>query len=114
VPEYQVLANVVLTCLFVLPPIALGTMLAGRSRGNRFVLKWARALAIATIVLAVGYDLAGAVFLLRAEPRAGRPSWLPPPDAVDDPHFYLPLGVGAFVAGLGTLVGVVRARHRLG
>ncbi|MET9270423.1 hypothetical protein [Kribbella sp. NPDC003557] len=113
-PDYQMLANVTVTCLFLLPPLALGAMLAGRSRGNRFVLKWARALAIATLVLAVVYDLAGAVFLLRAEPRAGQPDWLPPPGAVNDPSFYLPIGVGAFLAALTILIGVGRARHRLG
>lgn len=108
------LANATLTCLFLLPPLALGAMLAGRSRGNRSVLKWARALAIATIVLAVVYDLAAAVFLLRAEPRAGQPNWLPPPGAVNDPSFYLPLGIGAFLAALAILIGATRARHRLG
>ncbi|NIK57557.1 hypothetical protein [Kribbella shirazensis] len=111
-PEYQALANVVLTCLFLLPPIGLGMMLAGRSRGNRSVLEWARALAIVTIVLAVVYDVAGAVFLLLSEPRDG--SWMTPPGAADDPYFYLPVGVGAFLAGLGILVGAVRARYRLG
>ena len=105
-------ANLVLMCVLLLPPIALAVMLAGRSRGDRRVLRWARALAIATIVLAVAYDLAGAVFLLRAEPRDG--SWMTPPAAADDPSFYLPIGVGAFVAGLGILIGVTRARHRLG
>ena len=110
----QEIANLVLMAMLLLLPIALGVMLSGRSRGNRYVLKWARGLAVATIVLAVAYDLAGAVFLLRAEPRAGQPSWLPPPGAVDDPSFYLPIGVGAFIAGLGVLIGVTRARHRLG
>jgi hypothetical protein len=112
VPEYQWLANLVLMCLFLLTPAALSTMLAGRWRGNRVVLRWARVLAVLTIVLAVAYDVAGAVFLLLSEPRNG--SWRPPPGAADDPYFYLPIGVGAFFAGLGILVGVVRARHRLG
>jgi hypothetical protein len=108
----QEIANLVLMAMLLLLPIALGVMLSGRSRGNRYVLKWARGLAVATIVLAVAYDLAGAVFLLRAEPRDG--SWMTPPAAADDPSFYLPIGVGAFVAGLGILIGVTRARHRLG
>lgn len=105
-------ANLVLMLVFLLPPLALGTMLAGRSRGNRRVLKWARTLAVATIVLAFAYDLAGAVFLLLSEPRNG--SWMTPPGAADDPYFYLPIGVGAFIAGLATLIGVTRAHHRLG
>lgn len=111
-PEYQWLANLVLMCLFFLAPAALGTLLAGRWRGNRLVLRWAHALAVLTIVLAAGYDVAAAVFLLLSEPRDG--SWMTPPDAADDPYFYLPIGVGAFIAGLGILVGVIRARHRLG
>jgi hypothetical protein len=108
----QGVANLVLMCVLLLPPIAVGAMLAGRSRGNRRALKWAKAIAIVTVGLAFAYDVAGAVFLLLSEPRNG--SWMTPPGAADDPTFYLPIGLGAFIAGLGILIGVVRARHRLG
>ena len=111
-PEYQWLANLVLTFVFLLPPIALGVMLIGRSRGKRSVLKWARGLAILTIVLATAYVVAGVVYLLLAEPTPGHPPWVDPPP--DYPTIYLPIGLGSFVAGLGVLIGVVRARHKLG
>jgi hypothetical protein len=114
VPEYQWLANLVLMSMLMLLPFALGTMLSGRSRGSRFVLRWAGALAVLTIVLAAGYDVAGAVCLILAEPTPGNPPWSDPSATPKYPYFYLPIGVGAFVAGLGILVAVVRARHRLG
>ena len=110
----QGVANLVLMSLFILLPIALGTMLFGRSHGNRFVLKWARGLAILTIILASAYDVAGAVYLLLAEPEPGHEPWVDPSAVVDYPDFFLPIGVGALLAGAGVLVGVVRARHRLG
>ncbi len=110
----QEIANLVLMSLFILLPLALGTMLFGRSRGNRHVLKWARALAILTILLATAYDVAGAVYLLLAEPEPGHEPWADPAAVVDYPEFFLPIGVAALLAGAGILVGVVRARHRLG
>lgn len=110
----QEIANLVLMSLFILLPIALGAMLVGRSRGNRRVLKWARALAILTILLAVAYDVAGAIYLLLAEPEPGHEPWADPTAAVDYPEFFLPIGVAALLAAAGILVGVIRARHRLG
>jgi hypothetical protein len=110
----QEVANLVLMSLFILLPISLGTMLFGRSRGNRFVLKWARGLAIATIALSAAYDVAGAVYLLLAEPKPGHEPWVDPSAVVDYPDFCIPIGVGALLAAAGILVGVVRARHRLG
>ncbi|MEU8226441.1 hypothetical protein [Kribbella sp. NPDC048915] len=113
-PEYQWLANLVLTGVFVLPPVALGAMLIGRSRGKRKVLRAARGLAVVTVVLAAAYDIAGAVCLLLAEPRADHPPWEDPSAVVVYPEFFLPIGLGAFVAGLGVLIGVTRATHKLG
>lgn len=110
----QEIANLVLMSLFILLPVALGTMLYGRSRGSRRVLKWARGLAVLTIVLAVAYDVAGAIYLLLAEPEPGHEPWADPTAVVDYPDFFLPIGVGALLAAAGILVGVVRARHRLG
>lgn len=110
----QEVANLVLMAMFILLPLALGTMLFGRSRGKRYVLKWARALAILTILLAAAYDVAGAVYLLLAEPEPGHEPWADPSAVVDYPTFFIPIGVGALLAASGILVGVVRARHRLG
>ncbi|MGW6201683.1 hypothetical protein ACWF0M_36415 [Kribbella sp. NPDC055110] len=110
----QGVVNLVLMSLFILLPIALGTMLFGRSRGNRYVLKWSRGLAILTIVLATAYDVAGAVCLILAEPEPGHEPWVDPSAVVDYPTFFLPVGVGALLAALGILVGVIRGRHRLG
>lgn len=113
-PDYQQIANLALMWMLILLPFALGAMLIGRSRGTRSVLKLARGLAIVTIVLAIGYDVAGAVCLILAEPPPGHPPWSDPALATKYPYFYLPIGVGAFLGGLGVLVGVVRARHRVG
>jgi hypothetical protein len=110
----QGIANLVLMSLFILLPIALGTMLFGRSRGNRFVLKWARGLAILAVVLATVYDVAGAVCLILAEPEPGHEPWADPAAVVDYPALFIPIGVGALLAGAGVLVGAIRARHRLG
>ncbi|WP_410784674.1 hypothetical protein [Kribbella sp. C-35] len=110
----QEIANLVLMSLFILLPLALGTMLFGRSRGNRFVLKWARGLAILTIVLATAYDVAGAVYLILAEPEPGHEPWNDPAAVVDYPTFFLPIGIAALLAATGVLIGVTRARHRLG
>ena len=110
----QGIANLVLMALFILLPISLGAMLFGRSRGKRHVLKWARGLAVVTIVLSVAYDVAGAVYLLLAEPRPGHEPWVDPSAVVDYPTFFIPIGVGALLAALGILIGVIRARHRLG
>lgn len=110
----QGIANLFLMSMLMLLPFALGTMLFGRSRGNRPVLKWARALAILTIVLAAAYDVAGAVYLLLAEPEPGHEPWADPSAVVDYPEFFIPIGVGALLAATGILIGVVRARHRLG
>jgi hypothetical protein len=110
----QGVANLVLMSLFILLPLALGTMLFGRSRGNRYVLKWARALAIVTIVLSVAYDVAGSIYLLLAEPKPGHQPWADPSAVVDYPTFFIPIGVAALLAALGVLIGVIRARHRLG
>ena len=113
-PDFQQVVNFALMWLLILLPAALAAMLIGRSRGNRPVLKLARVLAIVTIVLAIGYDVAGAVCLILAEPPPGHQPWNDPELAARYPYFYLPIGIGAFLAGLGLLVGVVRARHRVG
>ncbi|MFF0263943.1 hypothetical protein [Kribbella sp. NPDC004536] len=113
-PDSQQLANLALMSMLILLPLALGTMLYGRSRGTRRVLTWARALALATLVLTIAYDVAGAVVLLLIEPTPGHPPWTNPALATKYPYFYLPIGVGAFLAALGVLVGVIRARHKLG
>ncbi|TCC09792.1 hypothetical protein [Kribbella soli] len=110
----QGVANLVLMSMLMLLPFALGTMLFGRSRGNRRVLKWARGLAILTIVLSTAYDVAGAVYLLLAEPKPGHEPWADPAAVVDYPTVFLPIGIGALLAAAGILVGVIRARHRLG
>ncbi|TCC17217.1 hypothetical protein [Kribbella sindirgiensis] len=110
----QEIANLVLMSQFILLPIALGLMLFGRSRGNRRVLAWSRGLAILALVLAAAYDVAGAVYLLLAEPEPGHEPWADPSAVVDYPTFFLPIGVGALLAGAGILVGVTRARHHLG
>ncbi|MBP2350770.1 hypothetical protein JOF29_001853 [Kribbella aluminosa] len=113
-PEFQRVANGVLLALLMLLPFALGTMLSGRSRGSRRVLGWARGLALATVVLAIGYDVAGAVCLILAEPTPGHEPWVDPAAVVHYPTFFLPIGVAAFLAALGTLVATIRARHHLG
>jgi hypothetical protein len=110
----QEIANLVLMSMLILLPIALGAMLSGRSRGNRYVLKWARGLAILTLVLAVAYDVAGAVCLILAEPEPGHEPWADPSAVVDYPTFFIPIGVGALLAAAGVLIGALRARHRLG
>lgn len=113
-PTYQQFANLALMAMLILLPFALGTMLYGRSHGPRRVLTWARALALVTLVLAIAYDVAGAVVLILVEPTPGHPSWANPELATKYPDFYLPIGIGAFLAALGILIGVIRARHRLG
>ncbi|TDW19687.1 hypothetical protein [Kribbella kalugense] len=113
-PDDQELANLVLMWMLVLLPFTLAAMLIGRSRGNRPVLMLARVVSVVTIVLAIGYDVAAAVCLILAEPPPGHQPWNDPALATKYPYFYLPIGIGAFLAGLGLLVGVVRARHRLG
>jgi hypothetical protein len=114
VPDYQQLANLVLMSMLILLPFALGTMLSGRSRGKRRVLKGAQGLAIVSIVLAIVYDVAAAVCLILAEPTPGHPPWTNPALATKYPYFDLPIGIGTFLAGLCILIGVIRARHRLG
>lgn len=113
-PDYQQFANVVLMAMLMLLPFALGAMLNGRSRGSRRVLRWARGLAIAALVLAIGYDVAGAVCLILAEPTPGHPPWSNPAQATKYPYFYLSIGTGAFLAALAVLTGTIRARHRIG
>ncbi|MFD7160805.1 hypothetical protein ACFV9C_39900 [Kribbella sp. NPDC059898] len=113
-PAFQEVANAVLLALLILLPFALGTMLSGRSRGNRRVLKWARRLSITTVLLAIAYDVTGAVCLILAEPAPGHEPWTDPSAVVDYPTFFLPIGVGAFLAALGVLIAAIRARHRLG
>ncbi|WP_427890334.1 hypothetical protein ACQHIV_41995 [Kribbella sp. GL6] len=113
-PEFQEVANAVLLALLILLPFALGTMLSGRSRGSRRVLKWSRRLAITTVLLTIAYDVTGAICLILAEPSPGHEPWTDPSAVVAYPTFFLPIGVGAFLAGLGILVGAIRARHRLG
>lgn len=113
-PDYQQLANLVLMAMLILLPFALGAMLNGRSRGSRRVLKWARGLAIAALVLAIGYDVAGGVCLILAEPNPDHPPWSNPDLVTQYPSFYLSIGTGAFLAALGVLAGVIRARHRIG
>jgi hypothetical protein len=110
----QQFANLVLMSLFILLPFALGTMLYGRSRGSRRVLRWARGLAIAALVLAIGYDVAGAVCLILAEPNPDHPPWNNPALATQYPYFYLPIGTGAFLAALGVLTAEIRARPHTG
>ena len=113
-PDNQQLANLVLMSMLILLPFGLGAMLNGRSRGKRRVLAWARGLALLTLVLAVGYDVTGAICLILAEPTPGHPSWTDPELATKYPYFYLPIGMGAFLAALGLLIGTIRARHELG
>ncbi|HWD83680.1 MAG TPA: hypothetical protein VG497_32495 [Kribbella sp.] len=113
-PNYQQLANLALMAMLILLPFALGTMLYGRSHGPRRVLTWARALALVTLVLAIAYDVAGAVVLILLEPTPGHPPWTTPDVATKYPYFYLPIGVAAFLAALGILIGVIRARHKVG
>lgn len=110
----QGVANLVLMSMLMLLPFALGTMLFGRSRGNGRVLAWARGLAVLTIVLSTAYDVAGAVYLILAEPKPGHEPWADPTAVVDYPEFFLPIGVGALLAAAGLLAGAIRARHRLG
>ncbi|WP_238331968.1 hypothetical protein [Kribbella jejuensis] len=100
--------------MLILLPFGLGTMLNGRSRGKRRVLAWSRGLAILTLVLAAGYDLTGAVCLILVEPPPGHEPWNDPGLATKYPYFYLPIGMGAFLAALGLLIGTIRARHKLG
>lgn len=113
-PDYQQLANLVLMVMLMLLPFALGAMLSGRSRGNRRVLKWARGLAIAALVLAIGYDVAGGICLILAEPTPDHPPWTNPTLATKYPYFYLSIGTGAFLTALALLAGIIRARHRTG
>lgn len=113
-PDYQQLANLVLMAMLILLPFALGTMLSGRSRGNRYVLKWARALSITTLALAIAYDVAAGVCLILSEPPPGREPWNDPALAEKYPYFYLPIGIGAFLAALGLLIAAIRARYKLG
>ena len=110
----QQFANLVLMVMLILLPFALGAMLSGRSRGNRRVLRWARGLAIAALVLAIGYDVAGAICLILAEPTPGHPPWSNPALTTKYPYFYLPTGTGAFLAALGLLATTIQARHRTG
>ena len=113
-PDSQQIANLMLMAMLILLPLALGTMLYGRSHGPRRVLTWARGLALLALVLAIAYDVAGAVVLILIEPTPDRPSWTTPDLVTKYPYFYLPIGVGAFLAALGVLIGAIRARHKLG
>ncbi|NUR97630.1 MAG: hypothetical protein HOV67_20545 [Kribbellaceae bacterium] len=113
-PDSQQFANLVLMALLILLPLALGTMLYGRAHGPRRVLNWARGLALVALVLAIAYDVAGAVVLILIEPTPGHPAWTTPDLPAKYPYFYLPIGVGAFLAALGVLVGAIRARHKVG
>ncbi|HEY3559840.1 MAG TPA: hypothetical protein VGL05_20365 [Kribbella sp.] len=113
-PDDQQLANLVLMAMLILLPFALGTMLAGRSRGSRRVLRWARGLTLAALVLAIGYDVAGAICLILAEPTPGHPPWSNPALTTKYPYFYLQIGTAAFLAALGILATTIRARHRTG
>lgn len=111
---FQGVANLVLMAMLVLLPFALGAMLYGRSRGIRRVVEWARGLALVTLVLAIGYDVAGAACLFLAEPKPGHEPWADPAAVVNYPTFFLPIGLGAFLAALALLIATIRARHTLG
>src|SRR4051794_20732172 len=110
----QQFANLVLMAMLILLPFALGAMLSGRSRGSRLVLRWARGLAIAALVLAIGYDVTGAICLILTEPTPGHPPWTNPGLPTKSPYFYLPIGPAASLAALAVLAGTIRARHRIG
>lgn len=112
--ETQWLVNVLLAATLALIPVAFGTLIVGRMRSDRFVLKWAQAAGILATVLALGYVVAGAVCLILAN-RGPKPDpGIPVIGDADYPVFLLPLGVGAVLVALAVLGGIVRTRWRMG
>jgi hypothetical protein len=112
--EAQWLVNVLLAATLGLIPVAFGTLIVGRMRSDRFVLKWAQAAGILATVLALGYVVAGAVCLILAN-RGPKPDpGIPVIGDADYPVFLLPLGVAAVLVALAVLGGIVRTRWRMG
>ena len=102
--DAQGIVNLMLVVILGLLPVALVTLIVGRSRSDRFVLKWAQAAGVLSAVLATGYVVAGAACLI----LAGR---TPNPDY---PLFLLPVGGIALLLSLAILGTTVRTRWRMG
>src|SRR5919198_6297067 len=105
--DSQGLVNLILVVVLGLIPVALGTLIVGRWRSHRFVLKWAQAAGFLSTVLAAAYVVAGAVCLILEERTPER-------GTAEYPIFVLPVGIGAFLVALAILGGALRTRWRLG
>ena len=102
--DAQGIVNLMLVVVLGLIPVALVTLIVGRWRSQRFVLKWAQAAGILSAALSTGYLLAGAACLI-LESRTPTPTY---------PLFLLPFGGVALVLSLAILATTVRTRWRMG
>jgi hypothetical protein len=102
--DAQGIVNLMLVIVVGLIPVTLVTMIVGRWRSQRFVLRWAQAAGVLSTVLATGYVVAGAACLI-LESRTPAAAY---------PLFLLPVGGIALTAALAILAITIRARWRIG
>ena len=102
--DSQGIVNLMLVVVLGLIPIALVTLIVGRWRSHRFVLKWAQAAGVLSAVLSTGYVAAGAACLIleSSTPTASYPLFL------------LPVGGIALLVSLAILATTIRTRWRMG
>jgi hypothetical protein len=104
--DAQGIVNLMLVVVIGLIPVALVTLIVGRWRSHRFVLKWAQAAGVLSAVLATGYVVIGAACLI-LESRTPKPT-------PGYPLFLLPVGGIALIAALAILATTLRTRWQLG
>jgi hypothetical protein len=104
--NFQGLVNLMLVVVLGLIPVALVTLIVGRWRSHRFVLKWAQTAGILSAVLATGYVVAGAACLILESST--------PKPAPGYPLFVLPVGGIALIVALAILGTTIRTRWRMG
>ncbi|MER7249318.1 hypothetical protein [Kribbella sp. NPDC000426] len=102
--DSQGIVNLMLVVVLGLIPVALVTLIVGRWRSQRFVLKWAQAAGVLSTALATGYVVTGAACLI----LEGRTP------AATYPLFLLPVGGIALAVSLAILGVTVRSRWRMG